>query len=257
MNVMRNGLLLFMGGIDFFGATLMFVVLAIPLFFILRFWLLRVQDKRASINVIAGVLAVLMAPLAGVLIVLAISGYYASREYAMMEEMNADSIRNEIEEMYILNHDDAHPDAQKILADDFYWLMEGPPFMFDGPLNFQDYYSWHKRNSDSSGIAFFRQQMAEWDFALFDLTKSSPEEVTDLMKVVPSTIIYTADYSLMTIGFGQFVLVGKVEPGMKDLLRHAIQRQVSPAMLGTLKAYEREDRRLVLESMLADVEAMK
>ena len=64
------------------------------------------------------------------------------------------------------------------------------------------------------------------------------------------------DNAIVAIGFGQFVLEGKIDDDIRDLTRKAIKRELTKDLLNQFREDYRETRKGQLEKMLGVVDKM-
>jgi uncharacterized protein YfeS len=64
------------------------------------------------------------------------------------------------------------------------------------------------------------------------------------------------DNAVVAIGFGQFVLEGKIDNDIKDLTKKAIKRELTTELLNQFRSDYRETRKGQLEKMLIVVDKM-
>jgi uncharacterized protein YfeS len=64
------------------------------------------------------------------------------------------------------------------------------------------------------------------------------------------------DNAIIAIGFGQFILEGKIDGKLKELTKNAIQRELTTDLIIQFASDYRETRRGQLEKMLKVVDEM-
>ena len=64
------------------------------------------------------------------------------------------------------------------------------------------------------------------------------------------------DQAIIAVGFGQFVLEGKIEKDLKGLTRNAIKRELLPILVNEWDEKDRMTRTKRLNIMLADLDKM-
>jgi uncharacterized protein YfeS len=257
-------ILLFLGGVNVLESLIVLAICFVPLYFIFRMIITRVANGRIkSLNMVAAILAACLAPVLALIIGGAIMLATISYQMGDYENFDADSLRTRMDSIrasyFILERENAHPNAQEIMSENLYWEMEaGSPFSaFEGGQIFHTFHQWHKANPEQGGSVYLDDLIESWGYQKFDMTKANADEVSALMTKVPTNIIRDTDTAIIAIGFGQLVLDGKMDGGMKKLTELAIQRQLAPAMLVTYKLYERTERGTNLKIMLNDIQQVK
>lgn len=70
------------------------------------------------------------------------------------------------------------------------------------------------------------------------------------------TYLYSQDNAVIAIGFGQFVLEGKIDNDIAELVKTAIQRELLPILITRIDENFQEERRERLNQMLSDFSKM-
>lgn len=70
------------------------------------------------------------------------------------------------------------------------------------------------------------------------------------------TYLASQDNAVIAIGFGQFVLEGKIDKDMVELTKTAIQRELLPVLLTRFDEQFQEERKKILSQMLSDLSKM-
>lgn len=76
----------------------------------------------------------------------------------------------------------SHPNAKKLLTEDFYWSEEEETSPFgndDGAEASYGFWKWGKKNKNVSPLKYLEKLLNEWDFPYFDLTELSPAKVQE------------------------------------------------------------------------------
>jgi len=74
----------------------------------------------------------------------------------------------------------AHPNAQKLMKDDFYWdiVDENAPFGSDaGSDAFSQFRNWRKFNPTASPVDFVNQLLESWDYPILDLSELDSSKI--------------------------------------------------------------------------------
>jgi uncharacterized protein YfeS len=158
-----------------------------------------------------------------------------------------------------LSPDTAHPNAKKLLTEDFYWspIEETGPFgSDDGSDCFHGFVEWRMENKNDSPVAYLNELIQEWGYPTFDLNVTDSEKVKQLLSDMDSRMLIGQDNAVVAIGFGQFVLEGKIDNDIKDLTKKAIERELTTDLLNQFRSDYRETRKGQLEKMLVVVDKM-
>lgn len=158
-----------------------------------------------------------------------------------------------------LSPETAHPNAKKLLTEDFYWspIEETAPFgNDDGSDSFYGFIEWRALHKDESPATYFNELIEEWRYPRFNLNVTEAEDVRKLLTRVDSRIVIGQGNAIIAIGFGQFILEGKIDNDIKDLTGKAIQRALLPDLMNQFRSNYQQTRREQLAKMLAVVEKM-
>lgn len=71
------------------------------------------------------------------------------------------------------------------------------------------------------------------------------------------TYLYSQDNAVIAIGFGQFVLEGKIDDDMAKLVKTAIYRELLPILISRFDEKLQEERKEKLNQMLSDLNKMQ
>jgi len=158
-----------------------------------------------------------------------------------------------------LTPEKSHPNAKALLTDEFYWsgIEETAPFgSDDGSDAFYGFRVWRQTNKTQSPIVYLQQLIEEWDLPAFDLNIVEAAEMKKLISDADASVAISEDNAVIAIGFGQFVIEGKINKDIKALTRNAIQRQLFPDLINQFRADYRETRIIILNKMLVVVNKM-
>ena len=150
----------------------------------------------------------------------------------------------------------AHPKAKALLIEEFYWspIDETGPFgSDDGSDSFYQFRQWRVDNKKVSPAIFLKELLEEWGFPSFDMDKT---DVKELLTKIDAGMIIVQDNAVIAIGFGQFVLEGKIDNDIKDLTKKAIKREMTDELLVHFIIDYRQVRKDQLTRMLAVVDKM-
>jgi uncharacterized protein YfeS len=158
-----------------------------------------------------------------------------------------------------LSPDNAHPNAKKLLTEDFFWspIEETGPFgNDDGSDCFFGFVEWRMENKNESPVTYLKGIIQEWGYPTFDLNITDAEKVKQLLSDMDSRMLIGQDNAIVAIGFGQFVLEGKIDNDIRDLTKMAIKRELTLDLLNQFRSDYRETRKGQLEKMLVVVDKM-
>lgn len=158
-----------------------------------------------------------------------------------------------------LSPENAHPNAQKLLTEDFYWspIEETGPFgSDDGSDSFHGFLEWRQENKDESPLIYLNELIEEWGYPKFDLNVTEPSKIRQALNDIDSRMLIGQDNAVIAVGFGQFVLEGKIDQDIKDLTKNAIKRELSAYLIDEFRSDYRETRKGQLEKMLRVVDQM-
>jgi uncharacterized protein YfeS len=150
----------------------------------------------------------------------------------------------------------AHPKAKALLTEEFYWspIDETGPFgSDDGSDSFYHFGQWRADNKKVSPATFLKELLEEWGFPSFDLEKT---DVKELVTKIDARMIIAQDNAVIAIGFGQFVLEGRIDDDIKDLTKKAIEREMTDDLLIHFISDYRQVRKDQLARMLVEVDKM-
>ena len=199
----------------------------------------------------------------------------------------------------------AHPKAQKLLTEEFYWspVEESGPFgSDDGSDAFYGFREWRQSNKTVSPTVFLKELIEDWGYPPFDwnemdttkigqyvsattqsnrseIEESIPamleyfksmgdhsgeriaeEQLSEIMAATSSsmggTYLLGLDNAIIAVGFGQFVLEGKIDEDIRSLTGTAIERELLPIMIDRWDGGYRDTRKEQLKKMLAIIDKM-
>lgn len=158
-----------------------------------------------------------------------------------------------------LSPEKAHPNAKKLLTEDFYWspIEETGPFgSDDGSDCFHGFVEWRTENKSESPVTYLKELIDEWGYPTFDLNVTDSQKVKELLITMDSRMLIGQDNAIIAIGFGQFVLEGKIDHDIRDLTKNAITRELTIDLLNQFSNDYRETRKEQLEKMLSVIDKM-
>jgi uncharacterized protein YfeS len=167
-------------------------------------------------------------------------------------------MNEENEDLSELSPANSHPNAARILADQFYWdcVDDNSPFGNDtGADTLESLREWREEHPQSNPVRFLKQLLKEWEVTddYWDVT--DPVDVQRLLDADEFSFS-TRDEAVIALAFGQLILEGKVEPEIKRRALSALERQSQPAIINRWgeHASERGER---LQKMKAALEQLE
>jgi uncharacterized protein YfeS len=158
-----------------------------------------------------------------------------------------------------LSPNKVHPNAKQLLNEEFYWspIEETGPFgSDDGSDSFYGFVEWRAENKNESPVIYFKKLVQDWGYPAFDLSITDPSKIEQILNTMDSRMLIGQDNAIIAIGFGQFVLEGKIDNDIKDLTKTAIKRELTNSLLNQFRDDYRETRKIQLKKMLAAVDKM-
>lgn len=125
----------------------------------------------------------------------------------------------------------AHSKAQMLMTDPFLWSSNDETAPFgndDGSDAIFDYYKWRLKHSERSNIEFIKLKLVEWNYKVYDYYTIDTNAIRTFIKSnkIGDRIYLGIDDLIISIGFGQFIIEGKIDPDLKSLTLIALQRQL-------------------------------
>lgn len=162
---------------------------------------------------------------------------------------------------YELTPETAHPNARKLMEDEFYWspIEESGPFgSDDGSDAFYGFRQWRENNKAISPTVYLNELIEDWCYPRFDLNEMNEDS---LKKYISSSEISAMtltgqDNAIIAVGFGQFVLEGKIDEDIKVLTNIALQRELLPSVIGMWDGDYKKTRFEQLTKMLETLDKM-
>lgn len=155
----------------------------------------------------------------------------------------------------------AHPNAQQLLAEDFYWsaIEETGPLGSDaGSDAFYGYRNWRRTNMNKSPVEYLKAFYANWNLDLLDLNEDRDSIIIEYINKdhINGMIVVDMDNAAISTGFGQFMLEGKIDPDIKSLTIQAITREQKLILLQQFDPQYAATRKEQLEKMALIVNKM-
>ncbi|OQP57930.1 hypothetical protein A3860_39735 [Niastella vici] len=130
----------------------------------------------------------------------------------------------------------AHPNAKRLMNEDFYWspIEETAPFgSDDGADTYAGFADWRETHRADNPKDFLTEQIDYWGYPAFDLSETSLEKLKPYLKQseLGSRFMSGIDAAIVSIAFGQLYLEGTVDNDLKELAKTSIKRQLIPELL--------------------------
>ncbi len=154
----------------------------------------------------------------------------------------------------------AHPNAQVLLKDDFFWDQTNSFAPFgndDGNDAIYEYHNWTKLNPQKESTEFLNYLFNKWNYTLYDYTKTDTAIIRQFINSsrIGDRLFYGIDDVIIATGFGEFIIRGTIGAKMKSLTLLALQRQLLPISLATIDAEYRDERIKSLKKMIEVINA--
>jgi uncharacterized protein YfeS len=148
----------------------------------------------------------------------------------------------ENDETWELSPANIHPNAARILTDEFYWdcVDDNSPFGNDtGADTLHFFHDWREEHPDTNPIVFLDELLAGWevDNDHWDVVES--EQARELLRE-DAFGLNTRDDAVIAVALGQFALEGRIEPEIKRRALLAMERQALPPLLESRSAWASE-----------------
>ena len=152
--------------------------------------------------------------------------------------------------------DKAHPNAKRLMKEEFYWspIEETAPFgSDDGADTYAGFADWRQTYKTDNPKEFLMEQIESWAYPTFDFNETNFEKLKPYLKQsdLGTRFMSGIDAAIAAIAFGQLYLEGTVDKDFKELAKTSIKRQLIPEMLNLWGDTYKETRELQLKKMLA------
>ena len=150
----------------------------------------------------------------------------------------------------------AHPNAKRLMNEEFYWspIEETAPFgSDDGADTYAAFAEWRVTHKTENPKVFLKEQIDYWGYPTFDLNEINLDKLKPYLKQseLGSQFMSGIDAAIVSIAFGQLYLEGTVDKDFKELAKTSIKRQLIPEMLNLWGDTYRTTRQTQLNKMLA------
>lgn len=157
---------------------------------------------------------------------------------------------------YSPTFDKAHPNAKRLMNEDFYFspIDETAPFgNDDGADTYAGFKDWRQSHKNDNPKIFLNEQIDRWGYPKFDIYETDFQKLKPYLKQsdLGSRYMSGIDASIIAIAFGQLYLEGKVDKDFNELAKTAIKRQLLPELLSLWGDTYKIERETKLKKMLA------
>ena len=139
----------------------------------------------------------------------------------------------ENDETWELSPENIHPNAARILTDEFYWdcVDDNSPFGNDtGADTLHFFHDWRVEHPETNAFVFLDELLAGWEVVNDHWDVVDSEQARELLKE-DAFSLNTRDDAVIALAFGQFALEGRIEPEIKRRALLAMERQALPPLL--------------------------
>ena len=155
-----------------------------------------------------------------------------------------------LDDEWELEPEAAHPNAQRLLREEFYWDItdDDSPFGNDtGWDTLQFYRAWIEENDDDE--EFLDELFDEWEVDR-ELAESLQDDELAAQLEDDHYDVITYDDVVIAVAFAQLVLEGGTSPEMAAAASRSLERQLLPAMMEFRDWSDADERRERCELML-------
>ncbi len=152
--------------------------------------------------------------------------------------------------------DKAHPNAKRLMKEDFYFstIDETAPFgNDDGADTYAGFKDWRRTHKNEDPKEYLLEQLDSWGYPKFDIYETDIKKLTQYLKQnsLGSRYMSGVDAAIIAIAFGQLYLEGRVDKDFNELAKIAIRRQLNPELLVLWGDPYKIEREIKLQKMLA------
>jgi len=157
---------------------------------------------------------------------------------------------------YSPRFDKAHPNAKRLMNEDFYFstIDETAPFgNDDGADTYAGFKDWRQTHKSDSPKEFLLEQIDRWDYPKFDIYETDIEKLKPYLTADKMNIQYMTgvDQAIVAVAFGQLYLEGTIDKDFKQLAKTTIDRELLPSILNLWGDTYKLERQTKLKKMLA------
>lgn len=155
----------------------------------------------------------------------------------------------------------AHPNAQRLMKDEFFFnvIEETAPFgSDDGADAYAGFKDWRAIHRSESPVKFLRYQFERWEYPLFDLRETSFEKLKPYLEesFTGMRLMRGIDAAIVATAFGQLYLEGTMTSDIKELAKLSVKRELLPEILKTWEEHA-EVRKMKLDKLLKVLNEVK
>lgn len=158
-----------------------------------------------------------------------------------------------------LSSKNAHPNAQRILTDAFFWdeADDGAPLGNDtGSDVLHMYREWRISNPKRSPVSFLSSVLKEWEVPEIDWDVIEPGAVQEKLQQNDFWLL-TRDDTVIALAFAQFILDGTVDSSIQQKATVAISRQSLDTVITFRGWVDVDEHRAWLSKMQKALNAIK
>jgi uncharacterized protein YfeS len=157
---------------------------------------------------------------------------------------------------YLPTIEKAHPNAKRLMNEEFYWspIEETAPFgNDDGADTYAGFKDWRQKHKMENPKEFLREQIDYWGYPSFEINETNLEKLKPYLKQSELGNRYMSgiDAAIVAIAFGQLYLEGTVDKEFKETAKTSIKRQLIPELLALWGETYKVERETQLKKMLA------
>jgi uncharacterized protein YfeS len=154
-----------------------------------------------------------------------------------------------------------HPRVKQLLTEDFFWSFtnESSPFgNDDGYDAFLSFKEWRKNNKNTDPTIFLNDLIVNWGYTAFDLEVEEEDQIKEFISLsqLHERTLTGQNSATIAVGFGQFIIEGKIDKSIKSLVKEAIKREQLPVLLDKWPEEFKSDREKELVLMLSKLKLM-
>ena len=152
--------------------------------------------------------------------------------------------------------DNAHPNAKRLMNEEFYWspIEESAPFgSDDGADTYAGFAQWRQAHLADNPKEFLLEQIEYWGYPTFDLNETNFKKLKPYLQQsdLGTRFMSGIDAAIAAISFGQLYLEGTIDKRFKVLAITSLKRQLDPEMLNLWGDTYKTIREAQLRKMLA------
>jgi uncharacterized protein YfeS len=172
------------------------------------------------------------------IVLLTLTACGQTQDKTQSSSTKVDTIQKQTKSMsdYSPTLDKAHPNAKRLMKEEFYWspIEETAPFgSDDGADTYAGFADWRQTHKADSPKEFLMQQIESWGYPTFDLHETNLEKLKPYLKQsdLGTRFMSGIDAAVVAIAFGQLYLEGTIDKEFKETAKTSIERELIPEML--------------------------